>query len=61
MKALFDHKLLIEGLMLKPNMVTPGNASSQKAKPEEIAAYTVRVLQRTIVGALPVICFLSGG
>merc|ERR1711988_930679 len=33
MKALFDQKLLIEGLMLKPNMVTPGAQCPQRSKP----------------------------
>lgn len=37
MKALFDQKLLIEGLMLKPNMVTPGAQCPQRSKPEDIA------------------------
>lgn len=61
MKALFDQHLLIEGLMLKPNMVTPGASHEPKASNAEIAWYTVRTLQRTIVPALPVVCFLSGG
>jgi len=47
--------------MLKPNMVTPGASCPKRATPEEIAWYTVRTLQRSIVPALPVVCFLSGG
>lgn len=61
MKALFDQNLLIEGLMLKPNMVTPGSECKDRSSTEEIAWLTVRTLQRTIVPALPVVCFLSGG
>lgn len=61
MKALFDQKLLIEGLMLKPNMVTPGAQSGIKASPGDIAFETLKTLGRTIVPALPTICFLSGG
>jgi fructose-bisphosphate aldolase class I len=61
MKALFDQKLLIEGLMLKPNMVTPGASCPDRSSKEEIGWLTVRTLQRTIVPALPVVCFLSGG
>ena len=61
MKALFDQKLLIEGLMLKPNMVTPGASYADRSNNQEIAWLTVRTLQRTIVPALPVVCFLSGG
>lgn len=59
-KALNDHHVLLEGSLLKPNMVTPGSEAS-KAKPEEIAHYTVRSLQRTVPPAVPAICFLSGG
>lgn len=61
MQELFNQKLLIEGLMLKPNMVTPGASCKDRATNEEIAWLTVRTLSRTIVPALPVVCFLSGG
>ena len=61
MQQLFAQKLLIEGLLLKPNMITPGASCAKRATKEEIAWYTVRTLQRTIVPALPVVCFLSGG
>uniref|UniRef100_A0A7S3CTI6 Fructose-bisphosphate aldolase n=1 Tax=Strombidium rassoulzadegani TaxID=1082188 RepID=A0A7S3CTI6_9SPIT len=61
MQQLFQQKLLIEGLLLKPNMVTPGASSAKKASAQEIAWYTVRTLSRTIVPALPGVCFLSGG
>jgi len=61
MSELFNQHLLIEGLMLKPNMVTPGATCPKRATNEEIAWYTVRTLSRTIVPALPVVCFLSGG
>ena len=61
MQALFNQRLLIEGLLLKPNMVTPGASSGQKSSPQEIAWYTVRTLSRSIVPALPGVCFLSGG
>jgi fructose-bisphosphate aldolase class I len=42
-------------------MVTPGQSSAKKSTPEEIAWYTVRTLSRSIVPALPGVCFLSGG
>lgn len=61
MKELFCQNLLIEGLLLKPNMVTPGATCPKRSNPEEIAWYTVRTLSRTIVGALPGVVFLSGG
>ena len=61
MQQLFQQHLLIEGLLLKPNMVTPGASCPTRASADEIAWYTVRTLSRTIVPALPGVCFLSGG
>lgn len=61
MKAMIDHKLIIEGTLLKPNMVTPGALCPDKKSPQEIAWFTVRTLTRSIVPALPAVCFLSGG
>ncbi|KAK6115560.1 hypothetical protein DH2020_007829 [Rehmannia glutinosa] len=59
-KALNDHHVLLEGTLLKPNMVTPGS-DSPKVAPEVIAEYTVRALQRTMPAAVPAVVFLSGG
>lgn len=59
-KALNDHHVLLEGTLLKPNMVTPGS-DAKKVTPEVIAKYTVRALQRTTPAAVPAIVFLSGG
>ncbi|CAA6660725.1 unnamed protein product [Spirodela intermedia] len=59
-KALSDHHVLLEGTLLKPNMVTPGS-EAQKVAPEVVAQYTVRALQRTVPAAVPAIVFLSGG
>ncbi|KAK4743263.1 hypothetical protein SAY87_001264 [Trapa incisa] len=59
-KALTDHHVLLEGTLLKPNMVTPGS-DALKVAPEVIAEYTVRALQRTVPAAVPAIVFLSGG
>ena len=42
-------------------MVTPGAGCKDRAKAEEIAWFTVRTLQRTIVLALAGVVFLSGG
>ncbi|KAL5545919.1 hypothetical protein UlMin_005606 [Ulmus minor] len=59
-KALNDHHVLLEGTLLKPNMVTPGS-ESKKVAPEVIAEHTVRALQRTMPPAVPAVVFLSGG
>ena len=61
MSELFNQRLLIEGLLLKPNMVTPGASCAKRNTAEEIAWLTVRTLSRSIVPALPGVTFLSGG
>ena len=61
MQTLLEHFILIEGCLLKPNMVTPGSDCPDKKTAQEIAWLTVRTLSRTIVPALPGIMFLSGG
>ncbi|XP_017376990.1 fructose-bisphosphate aldolase A-like [Cebus imitator] len=60
-KALSDHHIYLEGTLLKPNMVTPGHACTQKFSHEEIAMATVTALRRTVPPAVPGITFLSGG
>jgi len=62
-KALHDHHVLLEGILLKPNMVTPGhsNPAYKTTSAEEIARATVTILQRTVPPAVPGIMFLSGG
>ncbi|XP_047340929.1 fructose-bisphosphate aldolase 5, cytosolic-like [Impatiens glandulifera] len=61
-KALNDHHVLLEGTLLKPNMVTPGSDDhTPKVAPEIIAEFTVRALLRTVPPAVPGIVFLSGG
>lgn len=59
--ALAKHKVILELIVLKPNMVINGKTSSQKATPQEVAEATMRVLKRTVPAAVPTINFLSGG
>lgn len=61
MTALGHYNIIWEGMLLKPNMVTPGVSSSQKATPEQIARATVTCLQRTLPAAVPGVVLLSGG
>ena len=58
--ALWEHRVLLEGMLLKPSMVLPG-ASAPKAPVEAVAQATVRCLRRTVPAAVPGIVFLSGG
>jgi len=60
-KALNDRHVLLEGILLKPNMILPGQESGQSVTPEQIAWYTVRTLSNTIPPSVPGIMFLSGG
>uniref|UniRef100_A0AC34F935 Fructose-bisphosphate aldolase n=1 Tax=Panagrolaimus sp. ES5 TaxID=591445 RepID=A0AC34F935_9BILA len=61
-KALSDHHVFLEGTLLKPNMVTPGQQySGSKYSHEDIARATVTALQRTVPAAVPGVVFLSGG
>lgn len=59
--ALNRHNVVLEHMILKPGMVTPGKESRQKAGPKEIAEATLRVLTRCVPAAVPSINFLSGG
>jgi fructose-bisphosphate aldolase class I len=60
-KYLADNKVLFEGILLKPSMVTPGADSANKATPETVANYTLNLLKRRVPPAVPGIMFLSGG
>merc|ERR1712098_396886 len=60
-KALNDHHVYLEGSLLKPNMVTPGQSCPEKATPVQVAAATVTAFSRTIPPTVPGIVFLSGG
>lgn len=59
--ALHRHRVLLEYMLLKPNMVLPGKECPVQATPEQVAAATLACLRRTVPAALPSINFLSGG
>jgi fructose-bisphosphate aldolase class I len=59
--ALHRHRVLLEGMVLKPSMVLPGKERPAKASPELVARATLEVLRRTVPAAVPTINFLSGG
>lgn len=60
-KALHDHHVFLEGTLLKPNMVCPGQDCPRKYAPSQIGQATFTVLLRTVPAAVPGITFLSGG
>ncbi|KAJ9526411.1 hypothetical protein QJQ45_009895 [Haematococcus lacustris] len=60
-KYLADNKVLFEGILLKPAMVTPGADCPKRASPSQVAQYTLNLLRRRVPPAVPGIMFLSGG
>ena len=54
-------RVLLEGMILKPNMVLPGLNCITQASVDEVANITVKSLWRTVPAAVPGIAFLSGG
>ena len=58
---LFEQRVLLEGMVLKPNMVISGKKAAKRAPPQTVAEATVRVLKRHVPAAVPGIAFLSGG
>jgi len=59
--ALHRHHVVLEHMILKPNMILPGKDHPVRVNAEEIAAATLRVFRRTVPAAVPSINFLSGG
>ena len=60
-EELYAHRVFLEGTILKPNMVVPGEDSPTTASPDEVAAATIRLFRQTVPVAVPGIAFLSGG
>jgi fructose-bisphosphate aldolase class I len=60
-KALDDNNVFLEGSLLKPSMTCPGADCPKEVTPQQIAAMTIRTLERTVPAAVPGITFLSGG
>ena len=58
---LANHRIALEGMLLKPNMVISGKKCSKQASVEEVARETVKVLKRYVPAAVPGVVFLSGG
>jgi len=62
MRALQEQHVFLEGILLKPSMVTAGVDHKGKTPSQfEIAHATITLFQRTIPPAVPGIVFLSGG
>ena len=58
---LHAHRIHLEGMILKPNMVISGKKATSRANRQQVAEATVRCLKRYVPSAVPGIAFLSGG
>ncbi len=58
---LYTQRVLLEGMILKPNMVLPGLNCPKQETVNEVADATVRCLLQAVPAAVPGIAFLSGG
>jgi fructose-bisphosphate aldolase class I len=58
---LHEHRVALEGTLLKPNMVLSGKGHPVQAGPRQVAEATVRCFLRTVPAAVPGVVFLSGG
>ena len=59
--ALYGQRVVLEAMLLKPNMITSGADCPTQAGVDEVAETTVRSLRRVVPAAVPGIVFLSGG
>ena len=60
-QELYEQRVVLEGMVLKPNMVIAGKKSARQASAAEVAEKTILVLKRCVPAAVPGIAFLSGG
>lgn len=58
---LYTQRVMLEGMILKPNMMLPGLSCPRQETVDEVADATVGCLLRTVPAAVPGIAFLSGG
>ncbi len=59
--SLDRHRVRLEAMVLKPNMVLSGSDCPRPAAPAEVVEATVRCFRRHVPAAVPGIAFLSGG
>jgi len=59
--ALFQQRVALEGIVLKPNMIVPGTKCANQVSADEVAERTISCLKNCVPPAVPGIAFLSGG
>lgn len=60
-EELYEQKVALEGMVLKPNMVISGKKCANRAGVQEVAEKTIAALKATVPAAVPGIAYLSGG
>ncbi len=60
-EALYEHRVSMEEMLLKCNMVVSGTDCATQAPVDEVAFRTLRCLRHAVPSAVPGIAFLSGG
>jgi fructose-bisphosphate aldolase, class I len=60
-QQLHTQGVVLEGMLLKPNMLLPGTTSTKQASVDEVADATVKCLMQAVPAAVPGVVFLSGG
>ena len=59
-EELYARRVSLEAMLLKPNMVFPGEGSSQQATVNEVEEMTLRCMRQAVPAAVPGLVFLSG-
>jgi fructose-bisphosphate aldolase class I len=60
-EQLYRQRVVLEAVILKPNMVLAGSSCTTQSSVDEVADATVECLLRTVPAAVPGVAFLSGG
>jgi fructose-bisphosphate aldolase class I len=60
-QELFEQRVALEGIILKPNMVVPGMKWQRPVSAQQVAERTIAALKATVPSAVPGIAYLSGG
>lgn len=60
-EALYEHRVVMEQMILKSGMVLSGKDSPTQANLSTVAEATIRCFRRSVPAAVPGIVFLSGG
>ena len=65
LRSVFAHlylqQVMLEGVIVKPNMVIPGLSCPKQASIDEVADATIQCLRQSVPAAIGGIAFLSGG